>query len=199
MTEILGFKLVRRDLTTERGGRAMRYLPGAVIRSDHDVVLLNRSGCPERPGDGVCVAHTIQGAQSGGARCEVMVLVAYDPADILGSQEDGAKVRVRQLRVLDEIIDVHRWLRRYGAYANLTGADLTRADLTRANLTGANLTYADLTYADLTRTDLYGTDLYGANLTGANLTRTDLYGASANQWTRWPQGFDPAAAGVNIR
>jgi uncharacterized protein YjbI with pentapeptide repeats len=51
---------------------------------------------------------------------------------------------------------------------------------------GANLTEANLLMADLT-----GVDLRGANLTGANLE-----GAWFNDDTRWPDGFDPVAAGV---
>lgn len=50
-----------------------------------------------------------------------------------------------------------------------------------ANLRGANLSGADLR----------GADLRLADLSGAN-----LYGARANAYTRWPDGFDAAAAGV---
>lgn len=35
-------------------------------------------------------------------------------------------------------------------------------------------------------------DLYGADLCGA-----DLSGADPDRWTRWPDGFDPATAGVH--
>ncbi len=56
---------------------------------------------------------------------------------------------------------------------------------------GANLAEANLLMADLT-----GVDLRGANLEGANLGGVFLYRAKANQDTRWPDGFDPVAAGV---
>jgi hypothetical protein len=56
------------------------------------------------------------------------------------------------------------------------------------NMSGADLSGADLSRADLSR----------ANLTGANLSRADLTGADADKWTRWPEGFDPAAKGVEV-
>jgi hypothetical protein len=48
--------------------------------------------------------------------------------------------------------------------------------------------------------NLEGTLLYGANLRGADLRgadrSTDLKGAEADEYTIWPEGFDPVAAGV---
>ncbi len=38
----------------------------------------------------------------------------------------------------------------------------------------------------------------GADLTRANLSRANLNEAGANQHTRWPEGFDPVAAGVTF-
>ncbi len=205
MSEILGFKLVRKDLTTPKGGMELRYLPGAVLRSDHAVNKANTFGCPSVEGDGLCVARTIQGAQSGGSPFEVMVLVAYQQDDILGHENNESKVRVRSLRVLDPIIDVHRWLRRYGAGADLSRADLSGADLSRANLSradlsganlsGANLSGANLSGADLSRANLSGAYLSGANLSGANLSgaylsRANLSGVLHDEFTRWPAGFD---------
>ena len=37
-----------------------------------------------------------------------------------------------------------------------------------------------------------------ANLYGANLDRADLGQAVADEDTRWPEGFDPVAAGVDF-
>ena len=37
-----------------------------------------------------------------------------------------------------------------------------------------------------------------ANLRGANLDRADLGQAVADEDTRWPEGFDPRAAGVDF-
>ena len=94
---------------------------------------------------------------------------------------------------------------------NLQGANLQGADLGQADLTGANLSNADLTKALLTQTDLTGAKLVGAKLTnadmkwavlrGADLTGADLTGvtisfAPYDRDTKWPQGFDPKAAGA---
>jgi hypothetical protein len=42
-------------------------------------------------------------------------------------------------------------------------------------------------------------DLRGANLADADLTEVSLRGALADNDTTWPDGFDPAAAGVTSR
>ena len=52
------------------------------------------------------------------------------------------------------------------------------------------------TGADLRGADLGGANLGGANLRGADLRYADLRGATANERTTWPAGFDPDAAGV---
>ncbi len=70
------------------------------------------------------------------------------------------------------------------------------ADLKGADLAGADLAWADLEGADLTGANLAGADLKGANLGWADLTGADLKGAEADQFTHWPKGFDPEAAGV---
>ncbi len=85
----------------------------------------------------------------------------------------------------------------------LSGANLSGARLSRVRLRGANLYGVDLTKANLAGAYLYGAYLAEANLAGANLTRTaltwaDLSGAFADQDTRWPEGFDPVAAGVTF-
>ena len=147
--------------------------------------------CPSMEGDGLCLALTWQGAQSGGQQARCMLIVSYDTDDVLAESVD--KLRVKQCRVESGPIDVHKAIRRGEKWwanltwanltradltgANLTGANLTRADLYGANLTGANLTGANLTWANLTRADLYGANLTGANLTGANLTGANLTGA----------------------
>jgi hypothetical protein len=70
------------------------------------------------------------------------------------------------------------------------------ANLKGANLAGANLGWADLEGADLTGANLEGADLTGANLGWADLEGANLKGAEADQYTHWPKGFDPEAAGV---
>ena len=50
--------------------------------------------------------------------------------------------------------------------------------------------------ADLEGGDLQGADLRGADLVGADLSQADLKGARYNKNTRFPEGFDPEAAGM---
>jgi hypothetical protein len=87
--------------------------------------------------------------------------------------------------------------------ADLRGAELGEADLRDADLSGANLNAATLYNADLRGTDLTGADLQsgrlnGADFRGADLTATDLSGATADDFTRWPDGFDARSAGVTV-
>jgi hypothetical protein len=83
----------------------------------------------------------------------------------------------------------------------LTGVDLTMANLSFADLRGADLANADLTRSTLAGATLAGTNLQGANLKGACLQNADLReaeltGASFDQFTTWPDRFDPVAAGA---
>jgi uncharacterized protein YjbI with pentapeptide repeats len=94
------------------------------------------------------------------------------------------------------------------AEANLDGASLGRllklqtaqlaaydpTNLRGADLSGADLVGADLSDAQLSGADLSGADLSGADLRGADLTDADLSGSRYSADTRWPDGFDPAAA-----
>jgi hypothetical protein len=102
--------------------------------------------------------------------------------------------------------------------ANLHQAHLYQANLHQAHLHQATLNEADLSGATLYRANLYEADLRGANLSGAdlsdtaNLDTTILRGARYNAKeilvkdpqgkegkmppTKWPQGFDPKAAGA---
>ena len=86
------------------------------------------------------------------------------------------------------------------------GADLKEADLDKANLQRANLKGADLYWANLYWANLKGANLKGANLGGAFLNPPPSYSevppaanlteAKADDYTTWPVGFDPVAAGV---
>lgn len=90
--------------------------------------------------------------------------------------------------------------------ADLSGTDLARAELSEANLSNANLTDADLSWADLTKANLRGanltradmrwTKLWGADLTGVDLTGVTPSFAPYDAFTKWPEGFDPKAAGA---
>lgn len=74
---------------------------------------------------------------------------------------------------------------------NLIGADLRGANLIGADLRGSNLSGTNLSWADLN-----GANLREADLSETNLNKTDLSGTRYNEGTRWPTGFDPAAAGA---
>ena len=86
---------------------------------------------------------------------------------------------------------------------DLRGANLYQANLAKSDLSAANLRRANLEYACLYRADLYKANLSAANLIAANLSETilrgaNLHGAIANEYTSWPEGFDPVKAGVEV-
>ena len=76
------------------------------------------------------------------------------------------------------------------------GADLREANLREANLRMVDFTGADLRMANLTRANLGWADLTRAKPFPPDLTRAILERAVADARTVWPEGFDPAAAGV---
>lgn len=80
--------------------------------------------------------------------------------------------------------------------ANLVGADLRGADLAEANLSNADLRRADLSGANLVGVDLSDADLSGADLSGANLVGAVLQGAIYDDFTAWPDEFNPETAGA---
>jgi hypothetical protein len=92
--------------------------------------------------------------------------------------------------------------------ALLIGANLQGVHLTSACLQGSELTQADLRFAELSGSDLRGANLQGAQLEGTILVAADLRGAmledaslsgaKSDHRTKWPDYFDPVAAGVNV-
>jgi hypothetical protein len=80
--------------------------------------------------------------------------------------------------------------------AKLLGANLERADLHRCHLGSADLTAAILRSSNLRAANLHGAMLFGADLRRANLRRASFREAEADAATRWPQGFDPSAHGL---
>ena len=82
--------------------------------------------------------------------------------------------------------------------AQLHGADLQGAWLDHANLQGARLGGADLQGARLGGANLHRANLAAANLQRAQLGGANLQGAVADKDTRWPNRFDPRAAGVSF-
>src|SRR5687767_4515445 len=101
---------------------------------------------------------------------------------------------------------------------DLRGADLRHADLRGADLRGADLRDADLRWADLRGANLHGADLGSSALCGADLRDTlvgsaslghpggdpelaliynpEIWGARADDDTRWPKGFPYFGTGV---
>jgi uncharacterized protein YjbI with pentapeptide repeats len=100
------------------------------------------------------------------------------------------------------------------SFANLASADLEQALLVRANLNCAMLIAASLAECDLREANLRHASMFQANLRGARLERTsllgtdlssvdltdaNLMGAIYDARTRWPDGFDPVAAGAVLK
>jgi hypothetical protein len=137
---------------------------------------------------GFHAATTIAAAQSGGHRATHAMLVAWFPSEAATDPTVPGKVKARRILSLCRV-DMHSLAGRAFAGANLAGAYLAGANLAGAYLTGAYLTGAYLTRAYLP----------GANLTGANLSGANLTGAVADQNTRWPDGFDPAARSAEVQ
>ena len=75
-------------------------------------------------------------------------------------------------------------------------ADLHDTNLSDAYLHGANLREANLRGADLSWADLREANLAGADLSEAFLSDAHLRLARYNADTKWPEGFDPEAAGA---
>lgn len=182
-----GYKFVAPDLTTDdhQGGR-YRYQLGQWNYAEGWNGRFSDAECPRFPGDGLCVARTLSGALSGGARVgtSTMLLVGWLPEHQLSNFPD--KVRVSRLWVHPNPLDPVRVLATpkvnlRGAYlrrAYLRGANLQDANLRDANLQDANLRDADLRGADLRGAYLWDADLRGANLRGATLWGADLQEAT---------------------
>ena len=103
----------------------------------------NTGACPKDDGDGLCIANTFYGAAQGGRSCRTIIICAYLPADVLGSDAD--KLRVTKLFVPNWGL----WsIERLARQANLSGAYLSRAYLSGADLSGAlYLTDEQIAYA----------------------------------------------------
>ena len=88
---------------------------------------------------------------------------------------------------------------------DFSGQDLTDVELNDSVLTNANLTESDLTNANLQLSTLTGADLTGAILKNTLLPFGDTLKSAVtdsttvyNQWTVFPFGFDPFAAGLTM-
>ena len=207
-----GVKSVYPDLITTRGFQWA--LPGGVNVSNDALIPGNTSACPNRPGDGLCVATTWRGMASGGIPARTLLLVAYRESDIVGRDEAFGNFRIGGPVASVELVDGCRLIRERGAGMSLEGADLwganlwcadlEGADLRGANLEGANLRYANLRgadlrsanlrsanlrHADLRHADLRHADLRSADLRSANLERADLHGDTASVTVRFLAEF----------
>ena len=169
-----GIKSVRPDLRTHNGYK----WPGEGHVAECDparIVPESDNACPTQEGDGLCVAWTWQGMASGGIPARTLLLVAYKSDEVLGRVSDAGKLRTRSVAVV-AIVDGEKLLREAGKDADLRNADLSYAYLSDADLRRANLSYA--------------------YLRSANLHGADLSSAVADQYTLWPDNFDPAEQGV---
>jgi Pentapeptide repeats (8 copies) len=110
--------------------------------------------------------------------------------------------------------DVQAAVTTLGRLQTLRGAErigIPRVDLRYARMDTLTLDNANLGYANLSRARMRGTSLRGAYLRGADLRQAELQsadlreadlreasleGARANTDTRWPDQFDPLAAGI---
>ena len=139
----------------------------------------------------------LSGANLGGAYLRGAYLgEAYlDGADLSGAYLDGAYLYGAYLGRAN--LGRANLGRAYLGGAYLGGAYLYGADLSGANLVGADLGEANLRGADLRGADLGEANLREADLSGANLVGADLGEANADQYTRWPEGFNPATTGVS--
>lgn len=82
--------------------------------------------------------------------------------------------------------DAQRVAEVLAAWAYFTGALADRAP------------YLTLAGKPIFRRDLRGVDLRGVDVSGADFDGIDLRGARADDFTKWPQGFDPRARGVKV-
>ncbi len=191
------FRAVHPDLRSSRG-----YVwppPGKVAKAAGPFDRDNTEGCPSFPGDGICLGLTWRGVTSGSIPAITVLVCSYLPADLLGTEADGSKIRVKKCRV-ERLVDFPAMLRGdVPADPLLPTANLRWANLYRANLGWADLHGADLYGADLYGANLHGANLHGTNLDGTNLYGTNLYGANGNAYTRLPHGYSVSPEGQIIR
>ena len=140
---VLGWRAVQPDLRSSRGHRDP--FPGGWALPLDDGRDWSAPpfpdaapSCPSSKLGGYCVAHTWQGARSGGIPAHTVLLVGYRSSDVLGANQAG-KVRVRA-RVTLDVIDLPGLIRA----GHFRGANLYDANLRGADLRGADLSHADL-------------------------------------------------------
>jgi uncharacterized protein YjbI with pentapeptide repeats len=83
--------------------------------------------------------------------------------------------------------------------ADLQGALLRYSVMTDARFTGADCRRADFSYSLLADADFTGADLRGAIFTHASLGGRFDASTTYDNATKFPEGFDPVAAGLTLR
>lgn len=84
---------------------------------------------------------------------------------------------------------------------DISTANLKRAYLKKATINNCDLKYSELKQANFDKASLYNVDMRDSNVRGAILTWSDavnvnLKGATYDQYTVFPAGFDPKKAGM---
>ena len=98
-------KTVREDGTTRNG---FKWPDSGEVVEESNIDPDNKSACPSRSGDGVCLGKTFYGMSHGGIPAKHILSIRYRQEDVLG--EDDDKLRVRQCRVLKRYT-IKEWLK----------------------------------------------------------------------------------------
>ncbi|WEH18115.1 pentapeptide repeat-containing protein [Streptomyces sp. VNUA24] len=146
----------------------------------------------------ISAIHTLNRiAEEAGSRVAAVVDLLGVAARSLSSGEAAAAVRspVAQAIVsaLSNVTDVVSPPR-----IDLSSADLHGVAISHADLANASLKDAHLEHSTLSQVSLRGADLRDTDLTGAHLIATDISNAIYDSSTRWPDNFDPNAAGARL-
>ena len=78
------------------------------------------------------------------------------------------------------------------------GSDLAGAKFRGARITGASFGRQDLKDSDFTGAEILNSRIHGSDFRNAVLEGVSLEGSKYDCGTRWPEGFDPVAAGAVI-
>lgn len=143
-----------------------------------------------------------------GSRVNSVALEAVRLADRYGWLYDGSfkganlydanliGIRLKRARLLiADLRKVSAWNTNFeGAFLN--AAKCQDAEFEGANFKGANLQLTNFKGAHLEGADFTGASLMATNFTGAHLDGTIFRGAIYYESTKWPNHFDPQAAGA---
>ena len=157
-------------------GYAEQYIPGLEEWWNRQLEIQEKLALHnDESSDYTFDMRALSGAYMSGAYLEVADLTGADltGADLRGADLNGAKLRGADLR----------------------DTDLSNAELWQARFKGADLRGADLSNAELWRAFLRGADLRGADFKGANLIGADMFRATYDDETIFPEGFDPESQG----